>query len=52
MGLFELLNIVLSTDIKEIYNTLGNPNSELHARLIRQNIEVEEIRIINEALQK
>ena len=42
----------LRSQISKTYNILHDPNSEIRARLIRQNIEVEEIRVINEALKK
>lgn len=48
-------NVILSNEkdsILALYKSLRDPNSEIRARLIRQNIEVEEIRIINEALKK
>jgi hypothetical protein len=38
--------------MKTVFQSLKNSNSEIRARLVRQNIEVEEIRIINEALKK
>lgn len=52
LGVFELAESALAGDIESAYKVLRDPNGELRARLVRQNIEVEEIRIINEALKK
>lgn len=52
LGVFELADEVLKNGIPSAYKALRDPDSELRARLVRQKIEVEEIRIINEALQK
>lgn len=52
LGVFNLTESVLAEGIETTYKTLRDSNGQIRARLVRQNIEVEEIKIINEALKK
>jgi len=56
LSIFSLTSDVVHTAgnnrILALFRSLRDPNSEIRARLVRQDIEVEEIRIINEALKK